>query len=148
MLRILSILALSTIHDLAKSCKKLAMVHMLRILSILALQLYLPYMILPNLVRNLPWFICYVSCQFLPYLPYMILPNLVRNLPWFICYVSCQFLPYLPYMILPNLVRNLPWFICYVSCQFLPTLHDLAKSCKKLAMVHMLRILSILAYLA
>ena len=37
MLDILSILALTTLHDLAKSCKKLGKIHMLHILSILAL---------------------------------------------------------------------------------------------------------------
>ena len=37
MLHILSILALATLHDLVKSCKKLCKIHMLHSLSILAL---------------------------------------------------------------------------------------------------------------
>ena len=46
-------------------------------------------------------------------------------------------------MILPNLVRNLARFI-YLSILALSTLHDLAKSCKKIGKIHMLH-MSILA---
>ena len=60
-IHILSILALTTLHDLAKSCKETW--------------------------RDS---LCYISCQFLP-LPCMILPNLVRNVARFIYYISCQF---------------------------------------------------------
>ena len=117
MLYILSILAVTTLHDLAKSCKKLGKIRMLHILSILVL----------NLTS-------------------MILPNLVRNLARFICYRSCQFLPWLPCIILPNTVSTLARFMLHIlSILALITLHDLAKSCKKLGKFHMLQILSILA---
>ena len=50
MLHVLSILALATLHDLAKSCIKLCKIHMLHILSILALTT------LHDLTRNLAKF--------------------------------------------------------------------------------------------
>ena len=74
MLHILSILTLSTLHDLARNLARFICYKSCQFLP------YLPCMILLNLARNLARFICYRSCQFLPYLPCMILPNLVRQL--------------------------------------------------------------------
>ena len=72
-IHIVSILALTTLHDLAKSCKKLGEILMLHILSIIAFTLH-------DLAKFCKKLDKIHKLHILSILPYMILPNLTRNL--------------------------------------------------------------------